>query len=61
MSCKACGRPFGCNHSDAEYQGVVPPRPVFIGLDLSSRPDMSAEVTYAADGSIANIELDPKQ
>lgn len=24
MSCKACGQPFGCDHSDAEYQGVVP-------------------------------------
>lgn len=24
MTCKACGEPFGCGHSDAEYQGVVP-------------------------------------
>lgn len=26
MTCKACGQPFGCGHSDAEYQGVVPGR-----------------------------------
>lgn len=24
MTCKACGQPFGCDHSDAEYQGAVP-------------------------------------
>lgn len=26
MTCKACGQPYGCDHSDAEYQGVVPAR-----------------------------------
>lgn len=36
------------------------PSPSIIGLDLSSKPDMSAEVTYAADGTIEKIELDPK-
>ncbi|ALJ14090.1 hypothetical protein [Sphingopyxis macrogoltabida] len=61
MTCRACGQPHGCDHSDAEYQGVVPPRLIIFGIDLSSRPDMSAEVTYAADGTIANIELDPKR
>lgn len=60
MICKACGQPC-CAHSDAEYQGVVPPRLVIFGLDLSSRPDMSAEVTYAGDGTIVNIEFDPKR
>jgi hypothetical protein len=24
MTCKACGQPYGCDHSDAEYQGIVP-------------------------------------
>ena len=24
MTCKACGQPYGCEHSDAEYQGVAP-------------------------------------
>lgn len=61
MTCRACGQPFGCDHSDAEYQGVVPPRPAIFGLDLSDRPDMSAEVTYAADGTIVKIDLDPKR
>lgn len=22
--CKACGQRFGCDHSDAEYQGIIP-------------------------------------
>lgn len=35
-------------------------RPTIIGLDVSSRPDMTAKVTYAGDGAIENIEMDPK-
>lgn len=60
MTCRACGQPC-CGHSDAEYQGVVPPQLVIFGVDLSSRADMTAEVTFDDVGKIVKIELDPKQ
>ncbi len=43
MTCKACGQPYGCNHSDAEYQGIVPPRAPAI---VEARMIVAAHLTH---------------
>lgn len=66
MTCKACGQPYGCKHSDAEYQGVVPCQRrvvVLIGRHMrvieapSPRPRQRPE----APGSVPALPDRPRQ
>lgn len=47
MTCKACGKPYGCDHSDAEYQGVVPPM-TGAGTGLDRQIEQFVSVSVAA-------------
>lgn len=67
MTCKACGQPFGCNHSDAEVPALNRPkiRPVVShpsnlpAPPQSSQPGQPAVVPAPrAQRTAANLEND---